>query len=90
MYNHHPPTQGAAGWAERAASLPSSQQDPYPSSSCIRHWCLGVPYPTARHHIPFSSTLPGAGPWEMACRRRDGVCVQERACVHVREKEAGL
>lgn len=47
------------------------------------------PRPLRQQHAP-RDRPQGIRQAQKACWRRDGVCVQERACAHVREKEAGL
>lgn len=95
-YNHHLPTQGAAGWGGRAASSGISQQDPYPSSSCIPHqrWEPRSPWHATASPLPARSLgqvlAPGKPAGAEGMPEEGRLCMQERACAHVKEKEAGL
>lgn len=76
-----------------ATSSGSSQQDPYPSSLCIPPTsALGATAPLAQHCIPSPGQILAPGKLASAegMLEEGRVCVQERACAHVREKEAGL
>lgn len=90
MCNHHPPTRSTAGWGGRTASFGCSQQDPYLSSSCIPQW-RQEPQPP-QHSIAslLLARSPGKAAGAKGTPEEGRVCVQERASVHVREKEAGL
>jgi len=86
----HPPKAGVVELPPQG--LASRTRIRLPCVSAIGAGSCGPP---ACHRTPFVVTLPRGRPrgrrWaQEACRRRDGVCVQQRACAHVREKEAGL
>lgn len=91
IHNHHPPTQGAAGWGGRAASLGSSRQDPYPSPSCIPHW-HGEPQPpqhTTASPSP-AACSPGQAPGNPAGAKgmlEEGRGVRAGACMCARQGE---
>lgn len=90
MCNHHPPTPFATGWGGRTAALGCSQQDPYLSSSCIPHWRQEPQPPQHTTASPLLARSPGKAAGAKGMPEEGRVCVQERAYVHVREKEAGL
>lgn len=94
MYNHHPPTHGAAGCG--AASSGFFPEGPVSVFLVHSSWAAGAsasPPSTSPHPLhrraprgrPLGNRQAQKGWW-----RRAGMCVQERACAHVREKEAGL
>lgn len=89
-YNCRPPTQGAAGWGGRAASSGSSQQNLYPSSSCIPHRCR-VPWPPQHATAsPSPARSPGQAPGKPAGTEgmpEEGRGVHAGACMCARQGE---
>lgn len=86
-----PPVHPICNWLGwKNYILGCSQQYPYLSSSCIPQWRQEPQPPQHTTASPLLARSPGKAAGAKGTPEEGRVCVQERAYVHVREKEAGL